>query len=69
MIIVEIYRRHDLHLSFFTEELENIIESEVMKNIKLTVVCGDFNINIIDLANGPTINFVSAVHCRFSSRS
>ena len=56
---------HDLHTSFFTEELENIIESEFIKNKKLTVVCGDFNINILDLPNGPTIKFVSAMHSRF----
>ena len=38
MIIVGIYRPHDLHPSFFTEELQNIIESEVIKTSKLTVV-------------------------------
>ena len=31
MIIVGIYRPPDLHPRFFTEELENIIESEVIR--------------------------------------
>ena len=64
LIIIGIYRPHGGSVENFISALESFIDNPIVRNSKLAVITGDFNINLINENSSETQNLTSLMYAK-----